>query len=562
MVRVTYKKIANLKGDKGDRGDKGATGTFAHASASSLAADKPASVSMSGPESNRSVHFGIPRGMPGVNAVANDEATATYIRGTDTNTGNALFQTVESLSLYDLRRFLEPGEEMPSDITSLMRTARAAAIEGHARTGAPVQIYIPAGDYILSGDIEVASGVGVRGAGQNATRVTLTGSARFQFGNLVGEGNNASGNVWMEDNIYEDLWIDSTVTASSYTSTLKHFFVQNMRRPIWRRLRLTGGFATCLGCDFIVDGLMADLKIEDFGRGHGAPKRHPGTGAAIGIGVGRTPDERCTIRDVVIDGGNCNGVFVERLDRRGATLMTQEQVIMHNVVVKNAPVGVSDCGAGGIVAERCSFEFTDNGWIVGNFGQAAELGMAGRSARVIGCSFVQKGTPTQGSRTGSAFFFESGTNGGGYVIDDPYFSCEKNGIVVIADYQMPNGIEVRLARGQQMGGSLLRVQQRGVVVSKLWVSGALSGWGMSDTFNTRSAVYLDCQVRDARLFCDSYVVGNGHESAYVVEASSITDFKIPPRIMNTTVRGVATPAWIGIPEDKTTYITGAIRDDY
>lgn len=86
MVGVHLNHIGNLKGPKGDKGDKGDTGTFASASAVSVPAEQSASVTMSGPETARHVAFEIPRGLPGVNAVANDTATAGYLAATDSAT--------------------------------------------------------------------------------------------------------------------------------------------------------------------------------------------------------------------------------------------------------------------------------------------------------------------------------------------------------------------------------------------------------------------------------------------------------------------------------------------
>jgi len=75
---------------QGAKGDKGLTGTIAYATAETIPADQPADAEMIGPESNRGAHFQIPRGLPGVNALANDEATATYISAEDSDTAAAL----------------------------------------------------------------------------------------------------------------------------------------------------------------------------------------------------------------------------------------------------------------------------------------------------------------------------------------------------------------------------------------------------------------------------------------------------------------------------------------
>lgn len=96
---MAYVKIANLKGEKGERGvqgPQGPAGTFAAAEAHSVDASEPASVVMSGSQTSRRADFYIPRGLPGVNAVDNDAAVATYLGAPDSATGAALRGALDS----------------------------------------------------------------------------------------------------------------------------------------------------------------------------------------------------------------------------------------------------------------------------------------------------------------------------------------------------------------------------------------------------------------------------------------------------------------------------------
>ena len=73
----------------------GPPGTFDQITVDTIAADAPASATIGGTPGNRTAHFNLPQGLPGVNAVDNDSAVATYIRavgGSQTRTAieNAL----------------------------------------------------------------------------------------------------------------------------------------------------------------------------------------------------------------------------------------------------------------------------------------------------------------------------------------------------------------------------------------------------------------------------------------------------------------------------------------
>ncbi|MEJ6554013.1 M14 family metallopeptidase [Microbacterium esteraromaticum] len=95
MLPVGVKKLGSFKGDKGNKGD---TGSLAFATAESVPANEAATVEMVGPESNRGAHFKVPRGLPGTNAAANDEAFATYLGAPDSQTRGALVPAVAGIA--------------------------------------------------------------------------------------------------------------------------------------------------------------------------------------------------------------------------------------------------------------------------------------------------------------------------------------------------------------------------------------------------------------------------------------------------------------------------------
>ncbi|MGX9349159.1 hypothetical protein, partial [Microbacterium sp. KNMS] len=90
MVTEKLTPISYLRGPEGAKGAKGDTGTFADANAVSVPADQPAEVFLTGPETAKVANFRIPRGLPGVNAVAADEAYAAYVAALDSQTRAAL----------------------------------------------------------------------------------------------------------------------------------------------------------------------------------------------------------------------------------------------------------------------------------------------------------------------------------------------------------------------------------------------------------------------------------------------------------------------------------------
>lgn len=82
MVTTKLVPISYLKGDEGDKGTKGDTGTFENATAESVAAGTPAAAEIWGAR-KENVHFKIPRGLPGVNAIPAADAVAEYVAAQD-----------------------------------------------------------------------------------------------------------------------------------------------------------------------------------------------------------------------------------------------------------------------------------------------------------------------------------------------------------------------------------------------------------------------------------------------------------------------------------------------
>lgn len=81
-MAADYKTITNLRGP---------AARITGVSATSVPAGQDADVDMTGEDQNRQFNFKVPRGLPGVNAVENDEAVATYLSAPDSETAAALY---------------------------------------------------------------------------------------------------------------------------------------------------------------------------------------------------------------------------------------------------------------------------------------------------------------------------------------------------------------------------------------------------------------------------------------------------------------------------------------
>lgn len=84
-----YTPLTNLRGP---------AARITGATVETVPADQPARVTMTGPDQNRKFDFKVPRGLPGVNALDNDEAVATYLRAKDSQTHGALVPAVEGIA--------------------------------------------------------------------------------------------------------------------------------------------------------------------------------------------------------------------------------------------------------------------------------------------------------------------------------------------------------------------------------------------------------------------------------------------------------------------------------
>lgn len=117
---------------------RGPAARITSVSAESVPAGEQAEVEMTGPDQNRGFTFKVPRGLPGTNGVETDEAVATYVTATDTETHAALQQQIGNAQV---------GPINPS-----------TAVQGYARTR-PTPAAAPGGIRMLMRDPLVAGRV-------------------------------------------------------------------------------------------------------------------------------------------------------------------------------------------------------------------------------------------------------------------------------------------------------------------------------------------------------------------------------------------------------------------
>lgn len=153
---------------------RGPAARITSVSAVSVPAASAAEVTMSGPDQNRSFAFKVPRGLPGVNALENDEAVATYVAAVDSDTRGALdlaFVQNDTLTVLAPRA---TGTDQLAALTAAMSKA--------ATFGLTLALN---GDHVISGELVPPSGAKIDG--RNGTiRQTMDFRSVFRLENVTG----------------------------------------------------------------------------------------------------------------------------------------------------------------------------------------------------------------------------------------------------------------------------------------------------------------------------------------------------------------------------------------
>lgn len=124
---------------RGERGNQGIPGTLSSASAESVAADQNAEVIMSGTTEVKHAHFRVPRGLPGTNAVENDEAFATYVGAPD----SATRQTLDPIITAAVGGAAESSAAVARRVAAKLSGKKVAVIFRHDDVQASALAYLP-----------------------------------------------------------------------------------------------------------------------------------------------------------------------------------------------------------------------------------------------------------------------------------------------------------------------------------------------------------------------------------------------------------------------------------
>lgn len=122
----------------------GPPGTFDQITVDTIAADATASATIGGTPGNRTAHFNLPRGLPGVNAVENDTAVSTYMT-TESRTATVLRDRGMPVSV------IEFGAKRTDDTEMFDSSDSFAAAMGPGNRN----VQVPAGVYYISRPIVI-----------------------------------------------------------------------------------------------------------------------------------------------------------------------------------------------------------------------------------------------------------------------------------------------------------------------------------------------------------------------------------------------------------------------
>lgn len=269
---VGLRALFNFRGPKGDKGDKGATGTFASASAIALAAEQAATVEMSGSEYARHIQFGIPRGLPGLNAVPTDQAIATLLSAADTASRAAADQTIAAWAAKNSVYATDHGvKAVQSGLGANAGVIIQALMDAISAAGGGV-LYLPPGRIRIDQRLIPRSNVAIVGAGKEATKLLCLESAFYgehtEADPLVGfhlRGFTASGERFGD------------------AVTWKGYHDQYHIRCSWVDVAFDHWGMTGLGPDYLKDCYMENCTTFNTGRANNGTQA---SGNGIGIATG------------------------------------------------------------------------------------------------------------------------------------------------------------------------------------------------------------------------------------------------------------------------------------
>lgn len=313
---------------------RGPAGAITVGEVTSVAPDEQAAVTNTGSETEAVLDFAIPRGeqgLPGVNAVENDEAFATYA-GTDGTQTNTTLKTLIAAAglVVNVKTYGAVGDGVADDFAAINQ----AAIDVEAAGGGTV--FLPIGTYRYSAHLSPRHRVRYQGDGIRRTILKPYQSAAF------------TGHGTLVDPIEAPEWADMTWDGSDIpaANSLKGQFSEFMRDALWERVECVNFTATGFGSDFLPGGRYINCVAS--GNGRGQSLRGPGM-SGFGIGTGKYEVENVLVSGCIADDNLNYGIFVEKQGAAGnAPYYSTGVRIVDNYVTGNG-WGIGGCGVSGPV---------------------------------------------------------------------------------------------------------------------------------------------------------------------------------------------------------------------
>lgn len=453
---ATYTKITNLKGPQGVPGEKGETGTFASASAEQVGATDPAEAIIGGTPAAATVHFKIPRGLPGMDQAPADEAVAAYILDGGTDVRAALSRTAAHPRGVPVESFLQAGESLDRSGTNSVTSIVRRAVQNVDITRGQVQITFPEGRFYLDDNASVSPlrhGVGIRGAGKDRTVFVLGPNAKNAFG---GYGDLPDDTI-LSGIVMSDFTIDCSqqYTASSYDSSRKGLVLGHVQYSRFENIKIMHSWGSAFGVDYLRDVVFFNCEATDSGRGlHKALVT--GAGAGFGIGVGAYDDERAWFIDCKTYDNNKEGWNLEYLP--GVSGYTTAKMFLIGCSSDGDTIGVGDHGTGGVHMTGCVIQnFSHAGVVIAHGGTAP---MGGRNGVIDASNVIRQGRvagPTYPDIYGAHGIVIRGSDAaGGYRIDAQIEDNDGAGIYFEPGFRLsPGGIKIGAQVRNNRGGGVI-----------------------------------------------------------------------------------------------------------
>ncbi|WP_194385201.1 right-handed parallel beta-helix repeat-containing protein [Microbacterium luteum] len=415
----------------------------------------------------------------------------------DTDSDFAIHQraTFAAMPSVDIRKFLAPGETLPSneesDIGPLLQTA-VDTLSALAAFAGPRTITFPEGRFKLTTPVIWKTSVGLVGAGRANTVFLPEGSAQLAaMASLDFTGT-------LDDIVFRDFVIDCSAQVSTPTATIKGFSLRYLQRALFERVTVRESWGTGFGNDFSQDVTYVDCIA--IGCGRGGTYRW-GAGAGFGIGVGMFPNESSTFINCWSLDNHSSGFFFERLanmldqtDGRGYTMI--------GCTARGNFTGINDAGVHGLLVSDC--HLTDNemaGFCLSGSAEAGQPRSGGKDGIVDMCVITRNG-----GEPGSSGVLLRHAGTGGYTFTN-------NEITDNVGSGIGSPASARLGAGWRFRGN--RIER-----------------------NSGAGVAIEAQIFTRPEFDGNTVRENGYDEAATYRGGLvIVGDVIEPRIVNNTIQG-------------------------